>query len=696
MKEWTIDYAGDEFNLQTGKLAKQANGSVVVRCGDSQVLVTATMDDPRPGMNYFPLMVNYEERVYAIGQIPGSVMRREGRPRDEATLAARVIDRSIRPLFPDGYRRDVQIVATILSVDDDHDPEVLALNGASVALTLSDIPFAGPIGGVKVGLVDGEIIINPDEEERENSDLDLVVAGSKDAIMMVEASANEVSEEKILEAMDAAHQEIKKFISLQEEIREEAGKEKVPFESPTVDQEIQVQVDEILEGTMKEAIQIQDKQSRNDRLDELKAELKEKINPEEDEDIQSQLGLAFEKMLKKSVKSLIIEDGVRPDGRDYDEIRPIWAEVDFVPRAHGSGIFTRGETQALSVLTLGSARDEQTIFGLGENETKRYMHHYNFPSFCVGETSPMRSPGRREIGHGTLGEKALLPVIPSEEDFPYTIRIVSEVLESNGSSSQASICGSSLALMAAGVPIKAPVAGIAMGLMKKDDEIVVLSDIQGFEDFHGDMDFKVAGTEEGITALQMDMKLKGLSSEVLKEALEKAKKGRMHIMGKMLEVIPEPRPELSENAPAIITMNIDPEKIRFVIGPGGKMINKIIDETGADIDIEDDGLVKIMTDDQEGGQKAKEMIERLTEEVEVGKIYQGKVKRIMNFGAFVEILPNKEGLVHISKLADRHVKEVGDVVSVGDEIPVKVIEIDNQDRINLSLKDAKKELKDKE
>ncbi|TDP94147.1 polyribonucleotide nucleotidyltransferase [Halanaerobium saccharolyticum] len=696
MKEWTIDYAGDEFNLQTGKVAKQANGSVVVRCGDSQVLVTATMDDPRPGMNYFPLMVNYEERVYAIGQIPGSVMRREGRPRDEATLAARVIDRSIRPLFPDGYRRDVQIVATILSVDDDHDPEVLALNGASVALTLSDIPFAGPIGGVKVGLVDGEIVINPNEEERENSDLDLVVAGSKDAIMMVEASANEVSEEKILEAMDAAHEEIKKFIALQEDIREEAGKEKMPFESPTVDDEIQEQVDQILGKKMKEAIQIQDKKPRNKRLDELKEELKTTINPDEDEEINDQLELAFEKMIKKSVKSLIIDDGVRPDGRDYDEIRPIWAEVDFVPRAHGSGIFTRGETQALSVLTLGSARDEQTIFGLGENETKRYMHHYNFPSFCVGETSPMRSPGRREIGHGTLGEKALLPVIPSEEDFPYTIRIVSEVLESNGSSSQASICGSSLALMAAGVPIKAPVAGIAMGLMKKDDEIVVLSDIQGFEDFHGDMDFKVAGTKDGITALQMDMKLKGLSSEVLKEALEKAKKGRMHIMGKMLDVIPEPRPELSENAPAIITMNIDPEKIRFVIGPGGKMINKIIDETGADIDIEDDGLVKIMTEDQEGGQKAKEMIERLTEEVEVGKIYQGKVKRIMNFGAFVEILPNKEGLVHISKLADHHVKEVGDMLSVGDEIPVKVIEIDNQDRINLSLKDAKKELEDKE
>ncbi|ADO77118.1 polyribonucleotide nucleotidyltransferase [Halanaerobium praevalens] len=696
MKEWTIDYAGDQFNFQTGKLAKQANGSVVVRCGDSQVLVTAVMDEPRPGMNYFPLMVNYEERVYAIGQIPGSVMRREGRPRDEATLAARVIDRSIRPLFPEGFRHDVQIVATILSVDDDHDPEVLALNGASAALTLSDIPFAGPIGGVKVALVDEQIIINPNEEERENSDLDLVVAGSKDAIMMVEASANEVSEATVLEAMKVAHAEIKKIISLQEEMRQEAGEDKFHFESPTVDSEIQSKVDEILGNKLKEAIQIQEKQARSDKIDELKAELKATINPDEESELDSQIGMAFEKMLKKSVKSLVVEDGIRPDGRDYDEIRPIWAEVDFVPRAHGSGVFTRGETQALSVLTLGSARDEQTLFGLGENETKRYMHHYNFPSFCVGETSPMRSPGRREIGHGTLGEKALLPVIPSEEEFPYTIRIVSEVLESNGSSSQASICGSSLALMAAGVPIKAPVAGIAMGLMKKDDDVVILSDIQGFEDFNGDMDFKVAGTEAGITALQMDIKLKGLSYDILEEALEKAKKGRMHIMGKMLDVIPEARPELSENAPAIITMNIDPEKIRFVIGPGGKMINKIIDETGASIDIEDDGLVKIMTDDQEGGQQAQEMIARLTEEVEVGKIYQGKVKRIMNFGAFVEILPNKEGLVHISKLADRHVKEVGDIVSVGDEIPVKVIEIDNQDRINLSLKDAKKELEAKE
>lgn len=696
MKEWTLEYAGSDFHIETGKLAKQANGSVMVRSGDSQVLVTATMDEPRPGMNYFPLMVNYEERVYAIGKIPGGVLRREGRPRDEATLAARVIDRSIRPLFPDGYRKDVQVVATILSVDDDHDPEMLALNGASIALTISDIPFDGPIGGVKVGLVDGEIIINPNEEERENSDLDLVVAGSKDAIMMVEASANEVEEAVILEAMDLAHQEIQKMIEIQQKIREEAGKEKEVFIEPTVDADLAEEVEDILAGRLKEAVQIQKKQARGEKIDSLKTEVKEKLNPEEDEELDSQLNLAFENMIKKSVKSLIIDDGIRPDGRKYDEIRPIWAEVGTVPRSHGSGVFTRGETQALSVLTLGASSDEQILFGLGEKETKRYMHHYNFPSFCVGETSPMRSPGRREIGHGTLGEKALLPVIPEKDDFPYTIRIVSEVLESNGSSSQASICGSTLSLMDAGVPIKAPVSGIAMGLMKKDDEIVVLSDIQGFEDFHGDMDFKVAGTEKGVTALQMDMKLKGLSKDILEEALNKAKKGRMHILDKMLEVIAEPRPELSENAPAMISMKINPEKIRFVIGPGGKTINEIIDKTGAQIDIDDDGTVMILTDDQESGQEAQKMIENLTKEVEVGEIYQGTVKRIMNFGAFVEILPNKEGLVHISKIADRHIKEVSDVLSVGDEIPVKVIEIDNQDRINLSLKAAKKELEEKE
>ncbi|SFL14080.1 polyribonucleotide nucleotidyltransferase [Halanaerobium salsuginis] len=696
MKEWTLDFAGDELNIQTNKLAKQANGSVLVRSGDTQVLVTATMDDPRPGMSFFPLLVNYEERVYAIGKIPGSIMRREGRPRDAATLAARVIDRSVRPLFPDGFRNDVQIVATVLSVDDDYDPEILALNGASAALTLSDIPFAGPIGGVKVGLVDDELIVNPNAEQIEKSDLELTIAGSKDAIMMVEASANEVSEETILAAMKLAHEEIKKIIAVQEEIRAEAGKEKMVFESPKVSPEIKTQVTEVLGGRMKEVIQIQSKKARNSQLDELKAELKEKLNPDDDEEIAKQLAMAFEKMIKQSVKSLILDDGVRPDGRKFDEVRPIWSEVGLVARAHGSGVFTRGETQALSVLTLGAQSDEQILFGLGEKETKRYMHHYNFPSFCVGETGPMRSPGRREIGHGTLGEKALLPVIPAEEDFPYTIRIVSEVLESNGSSSQASICGSTLALMDAGVPIKAPVSGIAMGLMKKDDKVVVLSDIQGFEDFHGDMDFKVAGTENGITALQMDMKLQGLSFDILEEALKKANQGRAHIMGKMMETISEPRPELSPNAPAMIRMKIDPEKIRFVIGPGGKTINEIIDQTDAKIDIDDDGTVTILTDNQPEGEQAKQMIERLTKDVEVGEIYQGKVKRIMNFGAFVEILPNKEGLVHISKLADHHVKEVGDIVSVGDEIPVKVIEIDKQDRINLSLKDAKQELDKKE
>jgi len=696
MQEWTLDFAGDEINLQTGKLAKQANGAFVVRAGDTQVLVTAVMDEPRPGMNYFPLMVNYEERVYAIGKIPGSVMRREGRPRDEATLAARVIDRSIRPLFPDGFRHDVQVVATILSVDDDHDPEVLAMNGASAALTLSDIPFSGPVGGVKVGLVDGELIINPNGEEKELSDLELTVAGTKDAIMMVEASANEVDEEIILEAMDLAHEEIKKIVALQETIRKEAGKEKMPFEEPTVSEELTAKFEADYFDRLKDAVRDESKTKRRSGIDELKDEVKEALNPEEDEDLASEIDLLFDKMTKKAVKSLVIDDGVRPDGRKADEIRPIWSEVAVVPRAHGSGIFTRGETQALSILTLGASSDEQILFGLGENETKRYMHHYNFPPFCVGETSPMRSPGRREIGHGTLGEKALLPVIPPEEEFPYTIRIVSEVLESNGSSSQASICGSTLSLMDAGVPIKNPVSGIAMGLMKKGDDVVILSDILGFEDFNGDMDFKVAGTQDGITALQMDMKLKGLSKDVLRRALKQAKEGRSFILAKMLEVIPEPRAELSENAPAMIRMEINPEKIRFVIGPGGKTINDIIDKTDAKIDIDDDGTVTILTDDQESGQKAKEMIERLTEDVEVGKIYQGKVKRIMNFGAFVEILPNTEGLVHISQIADYHVKEVKDELSVGDEIPVKVIEIDDQDRINLSLKEAKKELEDKE
>ena len=700
VKSWEHEINGTTLKLETGKMAKQANGSIMATYGDTSILVTATMSDPRPGVNFLPLMVNYEERIYAIGKIPGSVTRREGRPRDQATLNARLIDRPLRPLFPKGFRHDIQVVATILAVEDDNDPAVVAMNAASAALMISDIPFDGPIAGVRVGLIDGELKINPDEDLSEESDLDLLVAGTEEAVMMVEASANEVSEDVFLDALDLAHEEIKKLAQMQIKMREEIGKEKMEFIPPELPEKYKEQLFQMAEAELRDAVFIELKQEREEAISNVKDrvydEFMETLDEEQAEEFDGLIKDELDNVTKRVFREEVMSNGKRPDGRDLDEVRPISTEVDLIPRVHGSGLFTRGETQALSVLTLGSTSDEQTIFGLGDDETKRFMHHYNFPPFCVGETSPMRGPGRREIGHGHLGEKAIGPVLPDQSDFPYTIRLVSEVLESNGSSSQASICGSTLSLMDAGVPIKAPVSGIAMGLMKKDDEIVVLSDIQGFEDFHGDMDFKVAGTEKGVTALQMDMKLKGLSKDILEEALNKAKKGRMHIMEKMLDVIAEPRPELSENAPAMISMKINPEKIRFVIGPGGKTINEIIDKTGAQIDIDDDGTVMILTDDQESGQEAKKMVENLTKEVEVGEIYQGTVKRIMNFGAFVEILPNKEGLVHISKIADRHINEVSDVLSVGDEIPVKVIEIDNQDRINLSLKAAKKELEEKE
>ncbi|MGM0437445.1 MAG: polyribonucleotide nucleotidyltransferase [Bacillota bacterium] len=698
VKNWKQDLAGREFSFETGKLAKQANGSVMVRYGDSVVLVTATMSEPREGINYLPLMVNYEERVYAIGKIPGSITRREGRPRDSATLNARLIDRPLRPLFPDGFRHDIQVIATVLSVDDDCEPDILAMNGASAALTLSDIPFAGPIAGVKVGLVDGELVINPKEEEQENSDLELTVAGTDDAVLMVEAGANEVSEEKMIEAIELAHQEIKKLVKLQKQMREEAGKEKFEFKKEELNQDIYNEVKDYAKEKMEKAVRTEDKKAREESVDSVKDETKEyfedKYSENEDlEHIMSHVSRSLEKILKNSIRSLIVKENIRPDGRKLDEIRSIWCEVGVLPRAHGTGIFTRGQTQAMSVATLGASSDEQVLFGLGEEETKRYMHHYNFPPYSVGETNPLRSPGRREIGHGTLGEKALRPMLPSEKDFPYTIRVVSEVLESNGSTSQASICGSSLALMDAGVPIKKSVAGIAMGLLKENDEIRILSDIQGLEDHYGDMDFKVAGTKDGITALQMDIKIKGISVDIMKKALAQAKEGRLHILGKMNEVLAEPRTELSEYAPSMISMKIDPDKIGSVIGPGGKTINKIIDETDAKIDIEDDGSINILADDQENGEKAKAMIEELTKEVEVGEIYEGKVKRVVNFGAFVEILPGKEGLVHISELADYHVKKVEDILKVGDKVPVKVIEIDNQDRINLSRKEA---LEDKE
>ncbi|QTL98405.1 polyribonucleotide nucleotidyltransferase [Iocasia frigidifontis] len=696
-QEWKTELHGKTLSFETGKLAKQANGSVVVRYGDTVVLVTATMSEPREGINFFPLMINYEERVYAIGKIPGSITRREGRPRDVATLAARLIDRPLRPLFPKGFRHDVQVVATVLSVDNDCEPDITAMNGASAALMLSDIPFSEPLAGVKVGLVDGELIINPDEEERANSNLDLTVAGTEEAVMMVEAGANEVSEGTMLEAIELAHEEIKRLVALQNKMAAEAGKTKMEVEVPELDTDLDKEVRDFVADDLNEAMRTFEKLSRNEKVDEIKDKaveyFKDKFSGEEDEtDKIKQVQQILDKLTKEIIRKMITEEKLRPDGRSPEEIRPIWCEVGVLPRAHGTGVFTRGQTQAMSVVTLGAASDEQILFGLGEEETKRYMHHYNFPPFSVGETSPLRSPGRREIGHGALGERALSYVLPEQSKFPYTIRVVSEVLESNGSTSQASICGSTLALMDAGVPIRKPVAGIAMGLMKEEDNVTILSDIQGLEDFNGDMDFKVAGTEDGITALQMDIKIHGISKKILETALEQARKGRLHILGEMLKVINKPREELSPYAPLMSTLKIDPEKIRFVIGPGGKMINKIIEETGVKIDIDDDGTVFIMSDDQESGARAEKMIDDLTKDVAVGELYEGTVKKIMNFGAFVEFLPGQEGLVHISQIADYHVNKVEDELEVGDKIPVKVTKIDNQGRINLSRKDALKEL----
>ncbi len=698
--KWDMQLGERNLSFETGKYAKQANGSVLVRYEDTVVLVTATMSEPRAGIDYLPLMVNYEERIYSIGKIPGSINRREGRPRDSATHNARLIDRPLRPLFPQEMRHDIQVIATILSVNHDHEPDIAALNGASAALSISDIPFEGPIGGVKIGMLEGgDLIINPDEEQREESSLDLTVAGTEDAVLMVEASGDEVPEEIILEGIEKAHREIKKIAAFQKDMVKEVGKEKFEFTPEPIPEDLEKQVRDFAAEDFRKAIQIEKKLARSEAVDRVKEETKEHFLqeiPEEKEkkreELSDRISKILDKIEKEEVRSLIIEQGIRPDGRKPEEIRPIWCEVQTLPRAHGSAVFTRGETQAMSVVTLGASSDEKTLFGLGEDRTKRYMHHYNFPPYSVGETNPLHSPGRREIGHGLLGESALRPMIPDTEEFPYTVRVVSEILESNGSSSQASICGSSLALMDAGVPIKKPVSGIAMGLIKEDDRVAVLSDIQGMEDHHGDMDFKVAGTRDGITALQMDIKIGGISKEIMSRALEKARAGRLHIMDKMQEVIPEPRAELSPNAPSMITMKIDPEKIRLVIGPGGKVINNIIDETGVEIDIEDDGTVYILADDQESGEEARKMVENLTKEAVVGEIYEGTVKNIMDFGAFVEILPGKEGLVHVSEISDDYVKEVSDVLSEGDKIQVKLTEIDDQNRLNLSRKEALKEL----
>jgi len=693
--KWDMQLGERNLSFETGKYAKQANGSVLVRYEDTVVLVTATMSEPRAGIDYLPLMVNYEERIYSIGKIPGSINRREGRPRDSATHNARLIDRPLRPLFPQEMRHDIQVIATILSVNHDHEPDIAALNGASAALSISDIPFEGPIGGVKIGMLEGgDLIINPDEKQREESSLDLTVAGTEDAVLMVEASGDEVPEEIILEGIEKAHREIKKIAAFQKDMVKEVGKEKFEFTPEPIPEDLEKQVRDFAAEDFRKAIQIEKKLARSEAVDRVKEETKEHFLqeiPEEKEkkreELSDRISKILDKIEKEEVRSLIIEQGIRPDGRKPEEIRPIWCEVQTLPRAHGSAVFTRGETQAMSVVTLGASSDEKTLFGLGEDRTKRYMHHYNFPPYSVGETNPLHSPGRREIGHGLLGESALRPMIPDTEEFPYTVRVVSEILESNGSSSQASICG-----RGGGVPIKKPVSGIAMGLIKEDDRVAVLSDIQGMEDHHGDMDFKVAGTRDGITALQMDIKIGGISKEIMSRALEKARAGRLHIMDKMQEVIPEPRAELSPNAPSMITMKIDPEKIRLVIGPGGKVINNIIDETGVEIDIEDDGTVYILADDQESGEEARKMVENLTKEAVVGEIYEGTVKNIMDFGAFVEILPGKEGLVHVSEISDDYVKEVSDVLSEGDKIQVKLTEIDDQNRLNLSRKEALKEL----
>jgi len=686
------DFGGRRLAFETGMYAEQANGAVLVRYGDTAVLVTATMQDPREGIDFFPLLVDYEERMYAIGRIPGGWFKREGRPSEGAILAARMIDRGLRPLFPEGFRNDVQVVATVMSLDPDNSAEIAAMVGASAALMISDIPFNGPLAGVQVGLVDGEFVINPNREQSARSELDLVVAGTKDAVIMVEAGAKEVPEEVMLDAIMFGHEEIKRLVAAQEQMTAEIGREKVKVTLYETDPAVEAWVRERATGSIIAAIKSPDKQTREEGLDRIREELDAAYLAEYGEEMHAQnkkeIGVVFDKVLKEEVRKMITIDGMRPDGRKHDEIRPITCTVGFLPRVHGSGIFQRGQTQVATICTLGLKSDEQILDDLREEDRKRYIHHYNFPGFSVGETRPARSPGRREVGHGALAERALLPVIPSEEEFPYTMRLVSEVLSSNGSTSQASVCGSTLALMDAGVPIKAPVAGVAMGLVKHEDRVAILTDIQGIEDHLGDMDFKVAGTRKGVTALQMDIKISGVDREILQRALEQARAGRMFILDKMAETIDKPRPALSRWAPRIVTITIPVDKIREVIGPGGKMIRKIIEESGVQIDVEDDGRIFIASTSEEGTKKAVSMIESLTREVEVGAVYTGKVTRIMNFGAFVEILPGKEGLIHISKLAHERVGKVEDVVNVGDEVQVKVTEIDNLGRINLSRKDV--------
>lgn len=686
MYSFEMELGGRKLVIENGKMAKQANGAVLVRYGDTVVLVTATASaEPREGVDFFPLTVDYEEKMYAAGKIPGGFIKREGRPSSDAILCARLIDRPIRPLFPKGYRNDVQIVATVMSVEQDNAPELAAMIGASAALTVSDIPFNGPIAGVRVGRVNDEFVINPTEEQRKVSTLNLTVAGSYDAVMMVEAGANELPEEVILDAILFGHQEIKRIVEFQNEIRNECGKEKREAKLFTVPEELMTAVRDYTKDRLDEATRNPDKLDRDAHIADINAEAMEHFLVEYPE-MDKEIAIALHDIEKEIVRRMITHEKIRPDGREVEEVRPVSCEVGLLPRTHGSGLFTRGQTQILTVTTLGPLGDEQIIDGLGPETTKHYIHHYNFPGYSVGEAKPIRSPGRREIGHGALAERALVPVIPTTEEFPYTIRLVSEVLESNGSSSMGSVCGSTLSLMNAGVPIKRPVSGVAMGLVKEGDKYTILTDIQGMEDALGDMDFKVAGTTEGVTAIQMDIKVAGIDRDILYSALQQAKRGRAFILGKMLECIDKPAAELSPYAPRVETIKIKVDKIRDVIGTGGKVVKKIIDETGVQIDIHEDGNIFIASVDAEGMKKARQMIEGIVREVEVGEVYTGKVTRLMKFGAFIEVLPGKEGLCHISQLADHRVEKVEDVVQVGDQLQVKVVEIDDKGRVNLSHK----------
>lgn len=683
-----IEIGGRKVTFETGNYCEQSSGSCLVRCGETAVLVNVNMSPaPRPGIDFFPLSVDFEEKMYSVGKIPGGFKKREGRASDKAILTSRLIDRPLRPLFPKGFYNDVTVVATALSVDPNIAPEPLAMLGSSFALSISDIPFMGPTGSVCVGLVDGKYVINPDLEQKEKSLMHLMLSGTEEAILMVEAGAKEVTEEQMLDGIMFGHEEIKKIVRFIKDVKAKIGKpvnDKIVYE--TIDDEINTAVREFATPLIVKALDEFDRETRQKNQEEANQQIYAhfaEIYPEQ----TKQIGDVIYKITKETVRAKILNEGVRPDGRKTTEIRPIWCDAGVLPRVHGTGVFTRGQTQVLTTLTLGTISDMQKLEGLDDEDCKRYMHHYNMPGYATGEAKPLKSPGRREIGHGALAERALEPVIPSEEEFPYAIRLVSEVLSSNGSSSMASTCGSTLALMDAGVPIKLPVAGIAMGLIKDEEskKVAVLSDIQGLEDFLGDMDFKVTGTTKGITAIQMDIKIKGIDKAILTTALEQARLGRLYILDKMLAVLPEPRKELSKYAPKIISFSINPDSIKDVIGSGGKTINKIIEETGVKIDITDEGKVFIATPDSEMAEKAKRIILNIAEDLEVGKIYSGKVVRIMQFGAFVEIAPGKDGMIHISKLSSKRVEKVEDVVNIGDEVEVEVIKIDNKGRVDLKL-----------